>query len=663
MMFSEQPEKRGGRERRDARCVPPSRAGAELAAAGRAAWMTRAQSAPMRWCLRAVPWLVALALPAPAARAQGLEWSTLLGSTADETFDAVARDPGGDLVVAGRSASPGLASTPGAAGGPFAGGEDVLVARLAPDGTTLRWLALLGGGGLDGARAVAVAPSGDLLVGGLTDSHDFPVTPGAFDTTSPAGFVARLSGDGLALQWATFIPGGRVHALAVDVATEDVIVAGFGGATLPATPGAFDASFNGGPADAFVARLSADGSALLWCTFVGGGCGQPFEGAFALAVLPDGSLGLAGLTCSTDFPVTAGAPQGAFGGGEADAFAARLAPDGSALLFSTFLGGSAFEQAWALAAHDGALLTVAGQADSADFPVTAGAFDTSYNGGFGATLAGDVFVSRLDAASGALLWSTFLGGLSNDHAHGVAVDADGRVTLGGSVSSPDFPVTPGAHDATKNDGEDAFVARLSADGAVLEHASYLGGLLRTVVHAIAPAGPDALAVAGPTQAPDFPLTPGASGAGVAGGFDAFAAGWSLTPCPGSLATYGTGCPGAAGFAPVLDATGCPQPGALVWLPLRYLSPSGGAAFLFLGAGAGSLPVKGGPCTLDVLPLLTLAAVLPVPPTGAQGGVLPLGGAIPPGTPAADVTFQALLADASAPGGLAGSNAVLLRIAP
>ncbi len=613
---------------------------------------------------RTVPWLATLALLAPPAGGQGLRWSTLHGGSADETFDAVARDPAsGDVLAAGRTASPDLLPTPGAAGGPFAGAEDVLVARYAPDGTTLRWAALLGGSEADGARAIALLPSGDVLVAGVTTSPDFPVTPGAFETVTPGGFVARLSADGSTLQWATFIPGGRVHALAVDAASGDAILAGFGGAILPAMPGAFATGFGGGPADAFAARLSADGSALAWCTFLGGACEQPFEGAFALAVLADGSVALAGLTCSTDFPVTPGAPQSAYGGGEADAFAARLSADGSALLFSTYLGGGSFEQAWALAAHGGTLLTVGGQADSADFPVTAGAFDTSYNGGFGATLAGDAFVTRLDTATGALHWSTFLGGLGNDHVHGLSVDAAGRVALGGSVSSADFPVTPGAHDATKNDGEDAFVARLSADGAALDYASYLGGLMRTVVHAVTPVDDDTLLLSGPTQAPDFPVTPGAADGSVAGGFDGFVAGWSLLPCPGALSLHGAGCPGASGFAPVLDATGCPQAGQLVWLPLRNLSATGGAAFLFLGAGTGSLPVKGGPCTLDVLPLLALVAVLPLPPTGDGGGVLALSGAIPPGTPAADVSLQALLSDASAPGGISGSNAVLLQIAP
>jgi len=615
---------------------------------------------PTRRCLT----LAALALLAPAPAAQGLQWSTLLGGAADETNDALALDPAsGDVLVAGRTSSADFPATPGSAGTAFLGAEDACIARYAPDGTTLRWAALLGGGGVDGARALALLPSGDLAVAGVTDSADFPVTPGAFDTTTPGGFVARLSGDGATLRWATFIPGGRVHALAVDAATEDVIVAGFGGAALPATPGAYDASFGGGPADAFAARLSADGSTLAWCTFLGGSCDQPFEGAFALALLADGSVALAGLTCSPDFPVSAGAPQTVYGGGEADAFAARLSGDGSALLFSTYLGGGSFEQAWALAAHGGTLLTVGGQVDSTDFPVTPGAFDLTYNGGFGATLAGDAFVSRIDAASGALLWSTYLGGLGNDHVHGLAVDASGRVALGGSVSSPDFPVTPGAHDATKNDGEDAFVARLSADGTALQYGSFLGGLMRTVVHAVTPVDDDTLLLSGPTQAPDFPVTPGAADGSVAGGFDGFAAGWSLQPCPGTLSQHGAGCPGAGGFAPVLDATGCPQAGALVWLPLRYLSATGGAAFLFLGAGTGSLPVKGGPCTLDVLPLLALVAVLPLPPTGPGGGVLALSGAIPPGTPAADVSLQALLADASAPGGIAGSNAVLLQIAP
>src|SRR5262249_50593215 len=149
-------------------------------------------------------------------------------------------------------------------------------------------------------------------------------------------------------------------------------------------------------------------------------------------------------TYSADFPTTSGAYDTTFNGFVKDAVVAKLDPSGSTLVWSTFLGGSGDDWAFALALDATGAVTVGGGTGSSDFPTTPGADDTTSNGG------GDAFVAKLDASGSTLVWSTFLGGSSSDYTEALALDASGAVVVVGATYSSDFPTTPGAYDTTSN---------------------------------------------------------------------------------------------------------------------------------------------------------------------------------------------------------------------
>jgi hypothetical protein len=222
---------------------------------------------------------------------------------------------------------------------------------------------------------------------------------------------------------------------------------------IPTTPGAFDTSHNGASGgDGFVTRVSSDGSALLYSTFLGS---TSVDEARDLAVGADGSATVVGSTFSETFPTTPGAFDPSFNGWR-DAFVTRLSPDGAALLYSTFLGGESGDFAnGVVVAMDGSA-TVAGYTSGLGFPVTPGAFDTSYNGGYD-----DAFVAWLSGDGAALLYSTFLGGTGEDAANDVVAGEGGAATIVGHTSGLGFPAMPGAYDITFNGGPlDAFIGRL-----------------------------------------------------------------------------------------------------------------------------------------------------------------------------------------------------------
>lgn len=327
---------------------------------------------------------------------------------------------------------------------------------------------------------------------------------------------AQAPADGASLAWASFFGGGSHDALQALVVDADgtLLVAGTTAGGLPATPGAFDAGWNGGR-DACVARLSADGATVLAATYLGGSLDDE---ARALALDASGYVLVAGFTASADFPTTAGAFDRSFAGGNgtlhADAFVARLAPDLSGLSFGTLLGGTGEDLAAALAVDASGSLFVAGKTSSADFPATPGAHDALYGGG-GADV-GDAFVARL-SASGALLWASYVGGTQDDMANALALDAAGRPVLAGWTRSPAFPATAGAFDASLGGPSDAFVARLAEDGSALQACTLLGGGSDENATALAIAPDGALLLAGTTLSVDFPLAGTPADASYGGG--------------------------------------------------------------------------------------------------------------------------------------------------
>ena len=303
---------------------------------------------------------------------------------------------------------------------------------------TLEWSTYLGGGlggsGEDWGRGIAVDGDGNAYVTGSTSSAQFPTTTGAldpsYDCCDPLAFLVKLDPDG-SLVYGTYLAGTGYSS---DLRDERVVVDELGNAYLtgkatsvefPTTPGAYDTTLSGSW-DVFVTKLDPSGSSLLFSTLIGG---STTDNVGDLAVDPSGAATVTGTTfnATVDYPVTPGAYDTTISSSAADLFVTRLAPSGSSLIYSTYLGGTSTESSGGVAVDDlGVAYVVGTTASGTTFPTTPGAFDTTFNGGGTGFGTGDAFVTRFDPDGAALGYSTFIGGSTADYARDVAIDAVGQ---------------------------------------------------------------------------------------------------------------------------------------------------------------------------------------------------------------------------------------------
>jgi hypothetical protein len=400
-----------------------------------------------------------------AADGGSLLYSTFVGGGGDDQGLALALDSSGDAVVAGGTRSSNFPTTDGAYDRSYNGGLDVFVLKLklAADGGSLLYSTFVGGGGDDQGLALALDRDDNAVVTGKTGSPDFPTTAGAYDRGHNGNwdaFVLKLAADGGSLLYSTFVGGGSDdwgNALKLDGNDNAVVTGRTYSSTFPTTAGAYDTAHNGGM-DVFVLKLklAADVGSLLYSTFVGGNSGD--EG-LALALDGDGNAVVTGGTQSPDFPTTAGAYDRIHNGGM-DVFVLKLklAADVGSLLYSTFVGGTSWDNGFALALDSDDNAVVTGRTWSPNFPTTADAYDSNYHGNY------DVFVLKLKLAAGggSLLYSTFVGGSEDDQGLALALGDAGAVVTG-RTQAADFPTTGGAYDTNHNGGVDAFVLVLGEE--------------------------------------------------------------------------------------------------------------------------------------------------------------------------------------------------------
>jgi hypothetical protein len=373
----------------------------------------------------------------------------------------LAVDASGNAYITGATSTSAFPVTPGAFDTSFNGQSDVFVAKLNAQGSAIRWGTFIGGDNLENAWSLTLDIEGNVYVSGSTKSDDFPVTPGAFDTTHQRGnydaFVAKLNNAGSELLFATYCGGsGWEHGqdIAVDKDGRIYLAGRTGSGNLPVTPGAWDEEL-GGAADGFVACFDPTGSEVDFITYLGGGNWDQIE---AVAVDEEGSAYLVGYTKSPDFPTTQGAFDEQHDGSTDDSFVTKLNPDGSDLTYSTFLGGDNGDYGHGIAIDASGRVCLVGETKSENFPTTPGAFDETYNGGFD-----DAFIAVLNADGSGLIYSTFFGGSdgSGDRGNDVAIDGQGMACVVGRTNCSDFPVTPGSFDDDYNGGWDIWVAKLS----------------------------------------------------------------------------------------------------------------------------------------------------------------------------------------------------------
>jgi len=471
-----------------------------------------------------------------------VSYSTYLGAAGNDFATSLAVDSAGNVYVVGYTGSTNFPVSSGAYQTSCAKGctnntLDGFITKFDPSGSSLIYSTYLGGGATDYINGIALDASGDAYLVGQTFSSDFPVTPGAFQTSCGTGaacsakaFVTELNSSGSALVYSTYLGGSRKNqgnGISLDDSGDAFITGWTQSTDYPVTPGAFQTSCTCSTApDVIVTELNPTGTALVYSTYLGGVTSA--DVGYAIAVNSSGNAYITGYTQSTDFPVTAGAFQTKIAANSAG-FVTELSPTGSSLVYSTYLGGSstitdvaceACSTAIAIDAAGDAYVT--GLTAESNFPVTAGVFQPVLK----STSKGhNAFITELNPTGGALVFSTYLGGTQDTGGTGIAVDADGNIWLKGNTKSTDFPVTSGSFQTASGGNFDFFVSELNPGGTSLLYSTYLGGSgveygggTGTLV--IDSQNPPDVYVTGYTASTDFPVTPGAFQTTSGGGNDA-----------------------------------------------------------------------------------------------------------------------------------------------
>jgi len=415
---------------------------------------------------------------------------------------------------------------------------------------TLSYSTYLGGSADDFATSIAIDAAGSVYISGYTSSANFPVSSGAFQTTCAAAcgssdaYVTKFDPTGSSIVYSTYIGGGRTdlgYGIAVDPSGDAFLVGQTSSTDFPITAGAFQSSCGLGTCtggDAFITELDPTGSTLIYSTYFGG---NNADQANAIVLDSQNNAFITGFTQSTDFPTSVGAFQTSCScSSHPDAYVAEINPTGSAVVFSTYLGGTAADVAYALVLDSSENVYVTGYSQSTDFPVTSGAYQTTT----GANSAG--FVTKLNSTGTALIYSTYLGGTSTVTgtsceacATSIALDSAGDVYVAGLTAESTFPTTPGCFQNTfksTSKGHDAFITEINPSGSGIVFSTYLGGAGDDGATGIAIDGSGNIWLKGNTKSTDFPITSGAYQMASAGNFDHYVA--ELNPT-GTTLLYGT----------------------------------------------------------------------------------------------------------------------------
>jgi hypothetical protein len=479
-----------------------------------------------------------------------LSYATYLGGSAGDVAQAVTVDSSGSMYVTGEATSTNF-PTLNAVQQTYAGHGDAFVTKLNPTGTALVYSTYLGGSGLDGGYGIAVDSNGNAYVGGDTGSKNFPVTKGAFQTTCGGDcakgtsdvFVSVLDPTGSSLVYSTYLGGSGTDRLVEGITVDsqgDAYVTGWTQSTnFPVTKGAFQTTLPG-TTSGFVTEINPTGSALLYSTYLGG-TGSSVVTAIALD--SSGDAYVTGWTSSTSFPTTSGVFQTSLAGDQ-DAFVAELNPTGSGLLYSTYIGGTKPEIAYSIAVNTAGNAYISGYTCSSDFPITSGAYKTTYTSSSCTEWGGNGFVTELAAGGSGLVYSTYFGGNGTEVAFGLALDHSGVVYITGRTNSTNFPTTPGAFQPKYAGGIDAFFSELDATGTGLVYSTYLGGSQSDAGYVIALDPNDNAYVGGRTYSSNFPVTPGSFQTTLPGTFAAmlfkFSPGDQVWPLALNFGTLGVG---------------------------------------------------------------------------------------------------------------------------
>jgi hypothetical protein len=424
----------------------------------------------------------------PSSAPYALEFSTYFGGSDWEHARDIFVDGQGDIYVVGGTASSNFPTTPNAFDRSFDdtgtqigsfGHCDAFVAKFAANGQ-LVWSTYLGGPNYDRAYGVEVDNQGYVYVTGRA-GPGFPTTANSFQPAFKGidnggygmqnGFIAKLSPDGSHLVWASYFGTGTAcRDIAIDGSGDIYVPLRYEGGGLPPSSwfaNAFQPALKGG-LECGAAKIRSDGSQVIWATWLGGS-GDDL-GAASIRVDTKKAVYIVFYTDSKDIYTSPEAYDKTFNGVK-DYYLAKISPDGSSLAFATYLGGSGNE---VISTHNLALdndgnVYVSAWTNSSDFPTTPNACQKQYGGG-----ASDMAVAKF-SSNGGLLASTYIGGKGAENPDGMYADSSGNIYLTGDSDSKNFPVTNDAYQTSNKGGHDAVLVLLSSDFSRLVYSTYMGG--------------------------------------------------------------------------------------------------------------------------------------------------------------------------------------------
>jgi len=377
-------------------------------------------------------------------------YSTFLGGNSTDWGFSIKVDVSSNVYVTGMTSSTNYDITSGAFQTSFTGVvpgyHDVFVTKLNSTGSGLIYSTYLGGSADDRGLSIVLDASDNAYITGVTKSTNFDVTLGAYQTNNGGSedvFVTKLNATGSSLIYSTYLGGSSDDygtSIAIDASNNIYVTGTTTSANYDITAGAYQTS-NGGLKDLIVTKLNTTGSALIYSTYLGGS-NDDIGGSIAVDAV--GNSYVAGYSLSTNYDITPGAYQ-TNNGGMSDGIVTKLNPSGSALVYSTYLGGDSTEYGGSIAVDAVGNSYVTGATKSTNYDTTAAAYQT-INEGFE-----DVFVTKLNTTGSALTYSTYLGGSWNDQGYSIAIDTSDIAYITGRTSSTNYDTTTGAYQTTYGD--------------------------------------------------------------------------------------------------------------------------------------------------------------------------------------------------------------------
>jgi uncharacterized repeat protein (TIGR01451 family) len=437
-----------------------------------------------------------------------LSFATYLGGSGNDYVCGIGLDSNGNILVSGNTSSinfPTVSAYRSSSGG----GLDAFISKFNSTGTTLLYSTYLGGNGNEIVESMAVDSSGNAYVAGTTDSPNFPTRNAAFSGNAGFNdaFIAKIGPFGTNLLYSSYLGGDgddSANAIAADnngtaFIAGDTYSIGTGTGPFPTFPNNAYQNHNGGSRDAFVARFNttlSSSASLVYSTFLGG---DSYEKAYAIAIDPNTNAIVVGEVASyplfpeppsSDFPLV-NAYQSSFNRGNLDplagvndAFVTKINAAGTALIFSTFLGGGDNDLATGIVLDNTGKIYVVGETSSTNFPVTVNAVQSAVAGSEGGFPAPDIFVTVFQSTGASLYYSTLIGGSGYESGFGiyhvgVAVDRFGLVYITGQTESiDDFPLSGGAEQIDPRGPSDAFLVKINpavTGPPGLIYSSFIGG--------------------------------------------------------------------------------------------------------------------------------------------------------------------------------------------